>query len=403
MIYDVAIVGAGPAGSMAAKLLSEKGLKVILIDKEKFPRDKPCGGGLPRRLLETYSFVNSLSIIESSSYSGTIYSPSFKEKVEIHSDLPLVGMVLRKKFDFFLVKLAVEKETFFMGSTTVVDIKIQKENVELFLDNGKTIESKIVIGADGIWSIVAKKTGLRNKKIDHAVCLVEEFKVDTNTLDMFFGNSRTSHVHSQPFHMDGYGWVFPKRENVNIGIAVFSRRKQSSNYNLLKLYKEYIQILKNNNIIPNFIEIKNVKGGAIPIVPLDKTYCDRTILIGDAAGFASAFSGEGLFYAMKSGEIATDVIVDALLKGKTSKYFLSKYQKNWKKDFGKDLRFLYKMRKRQKNLISDKIFKIVNSDERLRDLFAGVGIGALSLSKYRWKLLRRIIYASIKYKFKKRQ
>jgi len=75
-MFDVVIVGAGPAGSTAARMLSKKGFKVILIEKEKFPRDKPCGGGLTKKVLEEFNFVNNPSIIESYSYGGILHSPS---------------------------------------------------------------------------------------------------------------------------------------------------------------------------------------------------------------------------------------------------------------------------------------------------------------------------------------
>ncbi len=400
MNCDVAIVGAGPAGSTAARILSEKGYKVLLIEKNKFPRHKPCGGGLPKRVLIEFNFLNNPAFIDSYSYGGILHSPSLKHKVEVTKDEPLIGMVSRKVFDFKLAKLAVNKGTVLIDDKTVVDVKISKDNAEIFIDNEDRIKSKILIGADGVWSLTAKKTGLRKNSIDYGICIVEEFSVEEKILDKYFGKNRMCHHFGKPLNINGYGWVFPKKEYLNIGIVKFIiKENKNIKYNLVDFFVKYINILKKHNIIPDSITIKNFKGGAIPIKPLDKTYCDRVVLIGDSAGFSSALTGEGIYYAMKSGKIAAETIDKALKTGDTSEKLLSRYQKIWKKDFGKDLYLFYKNRKKQR-MSNNKIYEVVNSDKKLIELYMGIGLGTISANKYKWKLLKRYIYASLKYKFK---
>ncbi len=400
MNCDVAIVGAGPAGSTAARILSEKGYKVLLIEKNKFPRHKPCGGGLPKRVLIEFNFLNNPAFIGSYSYGGILHSPSLKHKVEVTKDEPLIGMVSRKVFDFKLAKLAVNKGTVLIDDKTVVDVKISKDNAEIFIDNEDSIKSKILIGADGVWSLTAKKTGLRKNSIDYGICIVEEFSVEEKILDKYFGKNRMCHHFGKPLNINGYGWVFPKKEYLNIGIVKFIiKENKNIKYNLVDFFVKYINILKKHNIIPDSITIKNFKGGAIPIKPLDKTYCDRVVLIGDSAGFSSALTGEGIYYAMKSGKIAAETIDKALKTGDTSEKLLSRYQKIWKKDFGKDLYLFYKNRKKQR-ISNNKIYEVVNSDKKLIELYMGIGLGTISANKYKWKLLKRYIYASLKYKFK---
>ncbi len=400
MNCDVAIVGAGPAGSTAARILSEKGYKVLLIEKNKFPRHKPCGGGLPKRVLIEFNFLNNPAFIDSYSYGGILHSPSLKHKVEVTKDEPLIGMVSRKVFDFKLAKLAVNKGTVLIDDKTVVDVKISKDNAEIFFDNEDSIKSKILIGADGVWSLTAKKTGLRKNSIDYGICIVEEFSVEEKILDKYFGKNRMCHHFGKPLNINGYGWVFPKKEYLNIGIVKFIiKENKNIKYNLVDFFVKYINILKKHNIIPDSITIKNFKGGAIPIKPLDKTYCDRVVLIGDSAGFSSALTGEGIYYAMKSGKIAAETIDKALKTGDTSEKLLSRYQKIWKKDFGKDLYLFYKNRKKQR-ISNNKIYEVVNSDKKLIELYMGIGLGTISANKYKWKLLKRYIYASLKYKFK---
>ena len=124
MKYDVVIVGAGPSGSTSAKCLAEKGVKVLLIDKEKFPRDKPCGGGLPTKVLNRFPYV--LDLIDSISYGSITYSASLKYRLKIQRDKPLIATILRKNFDNGLVKIAVAKGVDFLDEKTVTDIKILK-------------------------------------------------------------------------------------------------------------------------------------------------------------------------------------------------------------------------------------------------------------------------------------
>ena len=106
MKFDVTVVGAGPAGSTTAKFLAEKGVKVLLIDKDRFPRDKPCGGGIPLRTLKRFRYLKEEDdLIDSYSYGGYAYSPSLKYRVELQKNEPPLAMVIRKKFDHGFIVL----------------------------------------------------------------------------------------------------------------------------------------------------------------------------------------------------------------------------------------------------------------------------------------------------------
>ena len=401
MDYDVTIVGAGPAGSTTAKFLSEKGYKVLLIDKDKFQRDKPCGGGLPSRVLDKFEYVNNERFIEAYNYGGIAYSPKLKYKIEVKKEKPIIATTLRKKFDFELVKTAKDSGAVFQDGKCVTDVNIFDDRVEILLKDGGVIDSQIVVGADGVWSIVAKKTGLRGQGYKTGVCILQEFEVDEPILDDYFTKSRYCHVHSRFKDVNGYGWIFPKKRHLNIGIGGLTseKSKKDKKINLLEYYKDYIKFLKKNEIIPEKLKKVEIKGGALPLYPLEKTYSNRTLLVGDAGGFINPFSGEGIYYAMASGEIAARVIAEALEKGKTNEEFLSKYQRIWKKEFGKDIKLIYKTALRRSKVNNEKIFKIVTKDKVLADLFMGVITGELSIQKYKWKIVRRYILCLIKNRF----
>jgi len=400
--YDVAIVGGGPAGSTAAKFLSEKGFKVIIIEKDKIPRYKPCGGGLTKRVLEQFSYVNDKSIIESYSFNGIAHSPSLKNTLSVNYNEPIVGMVLREKLDSLLVKIAVEKGAFLLDGKAVIDYKISDDKVTIFLEGGEKIDSEILIGADGVWSIIAKRSGLRKGPIDRGICILKEFEIDEKIIDKFFTKSRAAHFYTSFQKIHGYGWVFPKKRHINIGIGEFIfKNEKKARINLTSVFKEFIEILKKEKIIPESINVKKCEGGALPINTLKKTFCNRVLLVGDAAGFVCTTSGEGIYYAMKSGEIAAEVISKALDSKNTSEKFLSIYQKKWKKEFGKELKFHYKFRKIRKKGISEKVYKLASKDKVFSEMILNLGIGKIEFHKHKWKLIRRYIVASIKYAFMK--
>jgi len=402
MKYDVTIVGAGPAGSTTAKFLAEKGIKVLLIDKDKFPRNKPCGGGLPARVLERYKYVNNERIIEAYSYIETVFSPSLENKVEAKINTPIIGTTLRNKFDFELVKIAKNSGAVFQDGKKVTDVKIFDDKATVILKDGSSIDSEIIVGADGVWSIIAKKSGLCKKGSKMRICFFQEFEVDESVMEKYFTKSRNFYIHMRFQNTAGYGWVFPKKKHLNIGLGdLWTTKVDPDNKIVIKHYNDYISYLKNNKLIPNKLKPVKIQGGALPFYPLEKTYSDRVILVGDAGGFINPLSGEGIYYGMASGEIAAKVITEALKKRKTYADFLSKFQKCWKKEFGKDLKLLYKSLKRPPPKNSDRLFEIVKLDQKLKELFIGMTTGQLSISKYKWNIIRRYIIASLKIHFKK--
>ncbi len=399
MKYDVVVVGAGPAGSTAAKFLSEKGVKVLLIDKDKFPRDKPCAGGIPTRVLKRFEYIQE-DWIESYSYGAYAYSSSLKYKLELQRDEPLIAMILRKKFDFELVKLAINCGTTFMDGKSAQDIKILDNKAKILLENGTNIESEIVIGADGVWSTIAKKSGLRQNTKNICTCLFKEYPMKSKTLDRFLGEKRPCHIHVNVNKTAGYGWVFPKKEHINIGITEFKQAVDPSKgkTNLKDTYETYIKILKENKIIPDDLKIGRIRGAALPTCPFKKTYSDRVILCGDAAGFANPISGEGIYYAMSSGKIAAEVVTTALETNKTNKKFLSRYQKNWNKDFGRDLTLLYKISMLwSKN--NEKLIRIISKDKKLSELILDLITSQTDFRKCMGKIIRRGLYLNFKDKF----
>ena len=123
---------------------------------------------------------------------------------------------------------------------------------------------------------------------------------------------------------------------------------------------------------------------------MEKTYSDRILLCGDSSGFVNPLTGEGIYYAMSSGEIAAQVILEALDNDDMSEQFLSKYQTNWQNDFGKDLSLLFKLSYNWEKEV-EKIIRLLNKDKKLLKLVFAVLHGRISISEYKRKIIMQTI------------
>ncbi len=138
-----------------------------------------------------------------------------------------------------------------------------------------------------------------------------------------------------------------------------------------------------------------MKGGVLPIYPLEKTYSNRVILCGDSAGFINPLTGEGINYAIYSGKIASDVIINGFNKEDLTERFLVKYEKQWKKSFGKDLSF-YMNTAKHWNVDNEKIFEIISNDENLSKMLLDVLTGNKKISEQKGKIIRRYLKLKMK-------
>lgn len=374
--YDVVVVGAGPAGSIAAKTAAEKGLEVLLIEKrQEIGVPVRCAEGVSREGLE--SFVNPDSKwIASEIESAEIISPSnHKVVLSAESAGNEVGYVLERKiFDRYLARLASKAGADVLTKTTAVSFRRENGVVKLgirTMGEFEEISTKIVIGADGVESRVAKWAGidttLKLNEIESCVqYLMTNIEFDPSTTYFWVGRK---------YAPGGYIWLFPKGEDAaNVGIGVMpGLAEQNAKWYLDRFVREHF---------PDG-EIVEVVVGGVPVKgAIETAVADNVMLAGDAARHADPITGGGIINAMKAGYHAGITAFEAVEAKDYSAGFLKRYNERWRSDFGENLVRNKKLQEKMVKLDDATLDKLTKSLE-------GVPIGEMSVRRLALELFRK--------------
>jgi len=294
--FDVIIAGAGPAGAYTAYKLARKNISVLLLEKEQLPRYKSCGGAISYKAQELLADFNLDSVIEQKIRKIT-FSYAGKTQIPIELKTPFVQLVMRDKFDHFLVQQARSAGAQVKENTAVANLSAKPNHITV-ISNETEYTAHLIVGADGFNSLVGNQLGL--KPITHtAVGFEKELQVPTSRLQQ----------QDQQISLDygilpqGYGWIFPKQNHLSVGVATYQ-----SGINLKQKLTTYLQ----QENLTNHTELK-AKGHLLPIwQQAAKLNNQQGLIVGDAAGLIDPLSGEGIYYALKSGELASQAIENNL-------------------------------------------------------------------------------------------
>jgi len=291
--YDAIIVGAGPAGSTAARHLGRAGAKVLLVDKARFPRDKPCGGGVTFRA-DTANDLDFSSVTEREIY-GVRVSANMGLRFDRTSTTLLARMTQRRRLDDFLAQEAASAGADFRDGSAVREIEIDG-NTARVRSNGDVYEARVLIGCDGVYGQSARALGLRPAD-EHAVALEANYPADARLMEQW----------QRFIALDlggipgGYGWVFPKDDHLNIGVGGWKNVGPTLRTRLSRFCAYY-----------GFDEARLVghRGYQLPLRGDDQPIvCGPAMLAGDAAALVDPLSGEGIWAAFVSGRLAAQEAV----------------------------------------------------------------------------------------------
>ncbi|HGG04000.1 MAG TPA: geranylgeranyl reductase family protein [Aliiroseovarius sp.] len=298
--FDVVVIGAGPAGAAAAVTARKAGLSVALVDKARFPRDKLCGGLVSGRSLKALE-----RIFASQKPAQDIYLIGHEaawhwageELVRFPAPYPL-WFTKRCDFDHALCQAALANGAVDYTGQRWSDLD-QTRN-RLTLDSGEALSYRALIAADGAASPVAAQIfGRAFDPKTIGFTLEADYARTAETTDLMVVDFR-----AVPW---GYGWLFPKNGTVTVGVGGL----KSENPDLRPAL---------DSLIPKGVEIGKVKGAFLPLGDFRRKPGQGNILfVGDAAGLVDPLTGEGIAYALESGDIAARVAAQAITKGEPAK------------------------------------------------------------------------------------
>lgn len=293
MKYDVIVVGAGPAGSSAAYHLAIAGRKVLVLEKEVFPRHKPCAGAVSQKALPLLDF-DWQGVVESVPRT-VIFSFRPERQVRVELEKPIVYLVMRDRFDTLLVDRARQAGAEIKEGITVENVCVDRGEVAV-KTRDHSYRASYVLGADGATSRIAQSLNLLKGRLFGAAVAIE----------VELGQEAWAR-HNGVMRVDcgaiplGYGWIFPKAGYASVGIGTSSRGIDLNKYSRKYLEQEGLGKAK----------VISWKGHLLPADGGRKKAltAHRAMLLGDAAGMVDPLTGEGIYYALKSGIIASRAII----------------------------------------------------------------------------------------------
>ena len=293
-LYDVAIVGTGPAGCLLAYELARAGWAVLLLEKKRLPRYKTCGGGLTQRARGLIPF-DIENVIEDRAHTIRLrvdYQTAFTQA----QPSPAVHLVMRDRLDDCLAQHAVANGAVLLDQTRFLSLSGPPGNLTIQTSAG-SFRARVIVGADGVHSRVARVMQLPIK-YRLMPALEAELIVPPATLSRFAGT----------IYFDfgvtpgGYAWLFPKKNHLSAGIL--ARRRSAK-----QLKPHFFQYLTKNGLRRE-TDIRSLRLHSIPCRPdCRNRYADqRGLIVGDGTGLVDPVTGEGIYYALKSACIAAVAI-----------------------------------------------------------------------------------------------
>jgi geranylgeranyl reductase family protein len=285
-LWDVIVVGAGPAGCAAAYDLAVAGQSVLLLDKSNFPRPKACAGGLTTKAVEAlrYSIEPVVKeVVRRVRLEGT------DSPVVLKSREPICVMTVRAELDEFCLAKTTAVGSSFKRISAIRQIVRQRDAVQLVTDQER-YRARFLVGADGasgqVRRLCGEGTGSPGFALEVKTALPRE------SLDLTFDFAVPN----------GYAWIFPKKDHLNVGVYTYSSAGKVTRDQLLSYVKQKVGTQLLEPVTGQYLGI----GAGASVKPELR---DRVFLVGDAGGFVDALTGEGIYGALVSGQAAASAIL----------------------------------------------------------------------------------------------
>jgi len=347
-VFDVCIVGAGPAGSTCAFYLARQGASVLLLEKERFPRDKLCGDAVCSPAHPHLRRMGVLQAIEAEGRGnwarvGGMFGPNGAGYVGNSTDRtrePLVVAIRRIVLDEKMARAAQAAGAHLVEGYTVGGSELSPDGVWTVRhrdDRQPPFRARMLVAADGALSRLARSLGIVDTAPD-AVCSRAYIQADTA-------------------NFDADGVLYYPRELAPGYVALFREAEGLINYccyiipggkcqvaDLKRLHYGLLQDCEQVRaaVGPN-ASMQEMRGAPMRLGGIPRSVAERLLIIGDAAGHIDPLTGEGIHYAIEGAAIAAEVLAEALRAGDFSAAFLNRYHWRWRRAFGRDFRWSARM------------------------------------------------------------
>jgi geranylgeranyl reductase family protein len=388
-LYDLIVVGGGPAGASCAWKAASIGLDVVLIEKAHHPRHKLCGGALSPRTKDIIDF-DLTPAIDREGHAVKVISSEGTIVTAVRDDFSGY-LIKRPVFDSYILKMAKDSGVQVVEGTQVVSVEQLRKGVRALV-RGDSFKGHLIVGADGVNSTVARSLNLKNKwsPNEFTLCIAADVSVDPSQIQLKMslnGSKENTAIEMYLGVVDwGFGWCFPKSDEISIGIGA-RMDKVSDLRPFWKAFK--IKLAEEKGFDLGNIESHSHR---IPYSKPDGVYSGRrTMLVGDAAGLVSPVISEGIYYAMKSGIIAAQVASD-IVRNKDP-LLVRTFDERVQKEIGNELRIaksISNMLYRSRNN-AELICKMARDDDVLRNSIIDLIIGLKPYATVRRDILRRLV------------
>ena len=349
--YDVVVVGAGPIGSTAARYAAKNGASVLMVeDHGSIGSPVGCTGLLSTRALSECDVEPSETFVLNK-VRGAFVHPMNGEELQIDGKETKAYVVSRKIFDRTLANMAAKEgvEISLKTRATGIEKNIREQYLQITQEGvERKIRTKVIIAADGVRSNIAKIAGLGQvDKVLSGIQIEGAYQShDTDFVELFVGSQAPGF----------FAWTVPVSEEISrIGIAIDAGQKSAQECleNLLKTNKHLSSRYNGGNL--------DIVMGGIPIGPLDNTYSDGVLIVGDAAGQVKPTSGGGIYTGAICAKIAGEVAAMAALENDTTAMRLSEYDRRWRAEIGKELALGMRIHKFIGGLKDEEMDELINS------------------------------------------
>jgi geranylgeranyl reductase family protein len=383
------VVGGGPAGATCARLAAEVGLDVVLLEKAHHPREKPCGGALGPQVSKSLD-IDISPVVERTFNAAHVHTPSGSTVILTSKELN-GQIVTRSAFDALLLQKAEAAGVEVIQGVEVVGVEQLRAGIRA-LAVGDSYKSHLLVGADGVNGIVAGELGVRSKwapdKI--ALCFSGDALMTASDVESLMATSKKDGTSEIELYFDlmswGYGWCFPKREGLNIGIGCRMDKQET----LQQQWEKFVARIEEEKGVK--LDIPKRNAYRIPLGDrVLRCTSRRSMLVGDAAGLVSPLTGEGVSYAIQSGKLAAKIASETVKK--KSPIHVAEYENQLRRSIGQELadtRWISEILHKSPNN-RDLLFQIAAEDPVMMNYMTNLVSRITTFTEVRSKIVKRML------------